>query len=127
MQGNRQKIYRFSINLTRIIINVAIFYNFTQLCMQKTGCIMLSDPLIVTFLTVVRTGSFTVAARELGVTQPAVSQQISRLEAQLGFPLFQRSPALELTKTGELFLGYARRIQDAYDLANNAFSSVFSK
>ncbi len=88
---------------------------------------MLSDPLIVTFLTVVRKGSFTEAAKELGITQPAVSQQISRLEDQLGFALFQRTPALELTKTGELFLGYARRIQDAYDLVNNAFCNVFSK
>lgn len=88
---------------------------------------MLSDPRIESFLTVVRKGSFTAAARELGLTQPAVSHQISRLEEQLGFPLFERTPVLKLTKTGELFLAYARRIQDAYDLANDAFTSVFSK
>ena len=70
--------------------------------------------------------SLTVGAFADG-TKVVIPNKISRLEAQLGFPLFQRSPALELTKTGELFLGYARRIQDAYDLANNAFSSVFSK
>mgnify|MGYP002622385983 CR=1 FL=1 len=88
---------------------------------------MLEDPLIRTFLTVVEKGSFTEAAKVLGLTQPAVSQQVARLEAQLGFPLFNRTPVLELTKTGELFLGYARRIQEAYDLANRTFSNVFSK
>ncbi|MFD8081816.1 LysR family transcriptional regulator [Kitasatospora sp. NPDC059722] len=45
-----------------------------------------------TFVTVVRLGSFSEAARELGYTQSAVSQQIAALEADLGAPLLVRRP-----------------------------------
>lgn len=88
---------------------------------------MLKDNKICAFLAVVEEGSFTRAARRLGVSQPAVSAQIASLEAWIGRPLFERGTVLTLTAAGETFLGYARRIQDAYDLANNAFNSVFSK
>ncbi|MBN0043413.1 LysR family transcriptional regulator [Streptomyces actuosus] len=45
-----------------------------------------------TFIAVVHTGSFTKAARQLGLTQPAVTQQIRSLERELGKPLFHRTP-----------------------------------
>lgn len=88
---------------------------------------MLADCKICAFLTVVDEGSFTAAARHLGLTQPAISAQIASLEASLGFPLFQRGRSLLLTPEGESFLPYARRIQAAYDLANDTFGNVFSK
>jgi DNA-binding transcriptional LysR family regulator len=87
----------------------------------------LADSKICAFLTVVDEGGFTAAARRLGITQPAVSAQIASLESSLGFPLFQRGRELSLTPEGESFLPYARRIQAAYDLANDTFSNVFSK
>jgi DNA-binding transcriptional LysR family regulator len=83
---------------------------------------MLEDCKIRAFLTVVEEGSFTRAARRLGVTQPAVSAQIASLESAIGQSLFERGTTLSLTPSGELFLQYARRIQDAYDLANATFS-----
>lgn len=43
------------------------------------------------FLAVMRTGSLSGAARELGLTQPTIGRQIEELEAQLGVPLFTRS------------------------------------
>ena len=61
------------------------------------------------------------------VTQPAVSSQIAALEDALGLELFQRGREVRLTPSGEIFLGYARKIQKAYDLTNNAFGSVFGK
>ena len=82
---------------------------------------MIEDCKIRAFLTVVEEGSFTRAARRLGVSQPAVSAQIASLEAAIGQSLFDRGTTLSLTPSGELFLQYARRIQQAYDLANNAF------
>lgn len=45
---------------------------------------------LTAFEAVARLGSFTKAARELGVTQAAVSRQIHLLEESLGFPLFRR-------------------------------------
>jgi DNA-binding transcriptional LysR family regulator len=51
-----------------------------------------------------RHGSFTLAAKELHVTQAAVSQQVRLLEKRLGFALFQRhANALELTEQGRAF------------------------
>lgn len=56
-----------------------------------------------TFLTVCRTGSFTQAARELLVTQPAVSQHIRQLEAHYGCSLFAKTGrGVEPTKAGRL-------------------------
>lgn len=74
---------------------------------------------IQAFMLVVETGSFTKAAKKIGRTQSAVSQQILKLEEQLGKELFNRGKALELTPDGELFLSYARQIfalhQEALD------------
>lgn len=50
----------------------------------------------------VRHGGFTAAARNLGITQSAVSRQIADLEAILGVPLFVRNgPRLKPTATGQ--------------------------
>jgi DNA-binding transcriptional LysR family regulator len=51
-----------------------------------------------------RLGSFTLAAKELHVTQAAVSQQVRLLEKRLGFALFhRRANELELTDQGRAF------------------------
>jgi DNA-binding transcriptional LysR family regulator len=47
--------------------------------------------LLEAFRAVIETGSATHAAAAMGVTQPAVSAQIARLEAELGFDLFMRA------------------------------------
>lgn len=49
------------------------------------------DKKIILFLKVVETGSFSAAARELYMSQPALSKQIFKLEQQAGVPLFDRS------------------------------------
>ena len=56
-----------------------------------------------TFLAVVRAGSFTRAAEELHVTQPAVSQHIRQLEAHYGCALFSKTGrGVEPTRAGQL-------------------------
>src|SRR5215471_455265 len=56
------------------------------------------------FETAARHGSFTLAAKELHVTQAAVSQQVRLLEKRLGFQLFRRhANELELTDQGRAF------------------------
>jgi DNA-binding transcriptional LysR family regulator len=67
--------------------------------------------LLRTFTAVVDLRSFTKAAQTLGVTQPAVSAQIKRLQFLLGIELFDKSaPGVTLTEKGELVVSYARRI-----------------
>ncbi len=58
-----------------------------------------------------RTLSFTRAAREIHLTQPAVSMQMRELERIAGLPLFERGRGrLHLTAAGEALLGHAQRI-----------------
>lgn len=55
--------------------------------------------------------SFTRAARRLGVAQPALSAQISRMERRLGWKLVERSTrSVELTPAGRDLLVRARRV-----------------
>ncbi|MGI5193040.1 LysR family transcriptional regulator [Streptomyces sp. CA-288835] len=51
---------------------------------------MLKPQHLLTLRTVVRTGSFVIAARDLGYTASAISQQISALEKETGLVLFER-------------------------------------
>jgi len=54
-----------------------------------------------TVVAIARHGSFTKAGEELHLAQSAVSQQLSRLEAELGITLFKRSSrSVELTAEG---------------------------
>jgi DNA-binding transcriptional LysR family regulator len=64
-----------------------------------------------TFVTVATERSFSVAAKKLHRTQPAVSQAIRRLEDELGERLFDRSSQNgALTESGRLLLDYANRL-----------------
>ena len=61
---------------------------------------------------------FTRAAEELNVAQPSVSQQIRKLEAELGAPLFHRMKRhVTLTEAGETFLPHARAVLQRLDEA----------
>lgn len=66
------------------------------------------------FLVMAEELHFTAAARRLYVSQPALSNQIRRLEAQLGSQLFDRSPrGVTLTAAGDAFLPHARGALEA--------------
>ena len=73
---------------------------------------MSADPSIASFLhiralkAVVEHGSFSGAAKELGYTTSAISQQISQLEKTLGVNLFERGPrSVAVTAAGEQMYG----------------------
>lgn len=73
-----------------------------------------NTPALMAFDAVARTGSFTAAARDLALTQGAVSRQVAQLEAQLGVALLTRGPrAAVLTEAGE---SYARRVRNALEM-----------
>lgn len=71
----------------------------------------LETALLRSFVTAVRMGSISRAAAALGQTQPAVSQQLRRLEGTVGRPLLNRSPSgVSPTRAGEELRPYAERI-----------------
>jgi DNA-binding transcriptional LysR family regulator len=63
------------------------------------------------FSTLVHCGSLTAAAREMGITTPAVSKRLTQIEARLGTTLVTRTTRrMGLTPEGEVYLEHARKI-----------------
>jgi DNA-binding transcriptional LysR family regulator len=80
---------------------------------------MLDPRRLLTFREVARLGSFSRAAEELSLTQPAVSQQVLSLERQLGTRLIDRGPGgLGLTPAGDLLLRHADAVSGRLRLAS---------
>jgi DNA-binding transcriptional LysR family regulator len=72
--------------------------------------------LLEAFRAVVDSRSVTAAAQALGITQPAVSGQIAKLEESVGFPLFERGGGrLKPTPEGMLFYAEASRVLGEFD------------
>lgn len=91
---------------------------------------MLNIPtdLLRTLITVIDLRSFTKAARALGVTQPAVSAQIKRLQSLLGYELLdKRAPGVSLTPRGEFVVTQARRLLSINDEILQATSGRAAK
>tara|TARA_B110000503_G_scaffold12013_3_gene16212 strand:+ start:21893 stop:22777 length:885 start_codon:yes stop_codon:yes gene_type:complete len=64
------------------------------------------------FLLVAETGSFSLAAHKLHLTQPAVSKRVAQLEAQLNVTLFDRiGRTISTTEAGQALLPHARAVQ----------------
>lgn len=56
------------------------------------------------------------AAESLGMTQPALTKAIQRVEAKVGMPLFERSTkGMNITSEGLVFLQRAKRIRIEYE------------
>ena len=69
-----------------------------------------------TLQSVARHGSFSRAARELRLTQPAVRMQVRQLEREVGVPLLERvGKRTYTTKAGELLLAHAGRAMQELD------------
>lgn len=74
------------------------------------------------FVRVARTGSFSLAAREQGVSQPSVSRAIAALEKEVGVALFTRTPrAVVLTEAGA---DYFKRVEGILTALDEATHSV---
>ncbi|WP_067397128.1 LysR family transcriptional regulator [Streptomyces sp. F-3] len=74
---------------------------------------------------VATTGSFSAAARELGCTQPAVSQQMKALEASVGTPLLIRtSRGMRLTQAGEALVRHAGTILAGLTAAEEEVAAI---
>ncbi|NML50436.1 LysR family transcriptional regulator [Streptomyces sp. R302] len=74
---------------------------------------------------VAATGSFSAAARELGCTQPAVSQQMKALEASAGTPLLIRTGReMRLTQAGEVLVRHAAGILAGLTAAEEEVAAI---
>ena len=77
------------------------------------------------FESVSRLGSFTRAAEELFITQPAVSIQIKRLEAQIGLPLFEKIGKKTFpTTAGKILYDTSLDILNRVDILKNAIEEL---
>ncbi|MFF3498688.1 LysR family transcriptional regulator [Streptomyces sp. NPDC003247] len=74
---------------------------------------------------VAATGSFSAAGRELGCTQPAVSQQMKALEASVGTPLLVRSGReMRLTQAGQALVRHAAGILAGLTAAEEEVAAI---
>lgn len=81
-----------------------------------------SSSSLFVFEAAARCGSFTRAADELCVSQPAVSRMLSRLEEHLGVQLFERvRGGARLTESGSILY---RRVQEGFSTIESAISEI---
>jgi DNA-binding transcriptional LysR family regulator len=78
--------------------------------------------LLRSLVTIIDTGSFVAASEKLNMTQPAMSQQMRKLEDLIGQPLFRKNGRkLAATSAGERLAKYARRIIELNDQIPDEF------
>lgn len=86
---------------------------------------MLEDFRIQVFKAVVSEKSFTRAATVLGISQPAVSQNIAELEKIVGMKLFERLRGeVAITPEGLVFKDYAEKLSSLCSSAGNMFAKL---
>lgn len=77
------------------------------------------------FATIAASSSLSAAARELGITTPAVSKRLAQIEARIGVQLVNRSTRrMSLTPEGEVLLDHARRILGDLDDLNQLLATT---
>jgi DNA-binding transcriptional LysR family regulator len=95
---------------------------------QPAGASLEDLSVIAAFVSVVRAGSFSGAARQLGMTKSAVSKRLARLEDRLGAQLLNRSTrAFSLTEAGQLFLDRALVILNDLDEAEKTVATLATR
>jgi DNA-binding transcriptional LysR family regulator len=96
--------------------------------LARERCPVFDPILLKTLLVVAETHSFTRAAQQLGLSQPTVSQQMSKLEKAAGRSLIVRDTReVRLTDNGDAMAGFARTILAAHAAAESYFSGSAMK
>src|ERR1700752_2282463 len=85
--------------------------------MRKDGS-RLNASAMVLFAEIVAAGSFSAAARRLGLSNASVSREMARLERRLGAPLLRRTTRkMSLTEVGEAVYARCQRVVDEAEQA----------
>ena len=80
---------------------------------------------MLVFAEVVATGSFTAAARRLGLSKASVSREVARLERRLGAQLLRRTTrSMSLTEIGEAFHAGCQRVAEEAELAERSVGEL---
>ncbi len=83
---------------------------------------------VMAFVSIVETGSFTLAAKKLNLTQSAISHSLRSLEETLETQLLVRKGKIHsLTNTGEVFLGHCRVVVNELENASIAIDHLQKK
>ncbi len=112
----------FLILFVQIYGEYAISKNNLNYVCDKYIYIMVNLEWYRTFKSVYKNGNFSMAAKELFISQPAVSQQISMLEAHVGYKLFNRkSKGVEPTEYAKLLNNLIIEALDRLENVENGF------
>lgn len=85
----------------------------------------MNDTSLRVFAAICETGSFTKAANELFITQPAVSRHVQALEHHYGVSLFERrGRSVALTANGEILHSKTRELFSLYDELEDLFEDI---
>lgn len=80
---------------------------------------------MLVFAEVVASGSFTEAARRLGLSKASVSREVARLERRLGAQLLRRTTrSMSLTEVGETFYAGCQRVAEEAEQAERSVSAL---
>ncbi|MDD6310470.1 MAG: LysR family transcriptional regulator [Firmicutes bacterium] len=72
------------------------------------------------FQIIAETRSLSLAAKEVGISQPAMSAYLKKLEKQLGVTLFDRTVLpMKLTREGKAYLDYVNGVSELFDEFQN--------
>jgi DNA-binding transcriptional LysR family regulator len=79
-----------------------------------------------TLVCIVEQGSLSAAARVKRISQPAVTKQLQRMEAEIGLPLLVRGPRrrVELTPAGERLLAFAQETLARYEMLEQDLATL---
>lgn len=81
----------------------------------------------LSFVAVVKAGSFSNAAKNMGVSKARISRHVSQLEAELGIQLLYRTTrSITLTESGEAFYASCCDIEESYEDAVDQLKQEFS-
>ena len=79
-------------------------------------------------LNILRSGSFTVAAQNMYISQPALSQSVRKIEEKLGAPIFNRTTVpITLTEAGLLYLDAMKQIMTINSRLTNDINEILNE